>query len=114
MESLFSPGLLQLDERPLKVSRPLVRSDLQLEKNWSDVLEKVIAAVNLWPRGDVSMKGIAKCVSQSYMAHGEVCYLHPSEGSFGIPDVYKGLQEWHLIEERCQNSFSVFEKRAFG
>lgn len=54
MESFFSPGFLQLEERPLQ----LVRSYLQLEKNWSDVLEKIVTAVNLWRRGNLSLKGV--------------------------------------------------------
>lgn len=65
MESLFSPGFIQLDERPLQDTRSLVRSYLQLKKNWSDVLEKIVAAVNLWLRGNLSLKGVVSYVSHT-------------------------------------------------
>ena len=41
--------------------------DLQLEKNWSEVLEKVIAATELWLRRQLSLKGRAEvCCSHTY------------------------------------------------
>ena len=41
--------------------------DLQLEKNWSEVLEKVVAATELWLRRRLSLKGRAEvCCSHIY------------------------------------------------
>lgn len=49
VKSFTSPGPLQLDGRACKIFGVLFGPDIQLENNWSEVLEKVIAAVNLWP-----------------------------------------------------------------
>ena len=96
--------------------------DLQLEKNWSEVLEEVVAATELWLRRRLSLKGRAEvCCSHIYslavyrlsvlpipatilfklerilfqflwakrhpLVRWEICYLHPSEGGLGVPNV---------------------------
>ena len=55
------PGPFIWKDGPCKILGP----DLQLEKNWSEVLEKVVTATELWLRRRLSLKGRA-----------EVCCLH--------------------------------------
>ena len=107
---------------PCKILGVWFGPDLQLEKNWSEVLEKVVAATELWLRRRLSLKGRAEvCYSHIYslvvyrlsvlpipptilfklerilfqfiwakrfsLVQREICYLHPSEGGLGVPNV---------------------------
>ena len=107
---------------PCKILCVWFRPDLQLEKNWSEVLEKVVAATELWLRRRLSLKSWAEvCCSHIYslivyrhsvlpippttlfklerilfqfvwakrfpLVRREICYLHPSEGGLGVPNV---------------------------
>ena len=52
---------------PCKILGVWFGPDLQLEKNWSEVLEKVVAATELWLRWRLSLKGRAEvCCSHIY------------------------------------------------
>ena len=59
------PGPFIWKDGPCKILGVWIGPDLQLEKNWSEVLEKVVAATELWLRRRLSLKGRA-----------EVCYSH--------------------------------------
>ena len=106
---------------PCKILGVWFGPDLQLEKNWSEVLEKVVAATELWLRRRLSLKGQAEvCCSHFYslvyrlsvlpisptilfklerilfqfvwakrcpLVRREICYLRPSEGGLGVPNV---------------------------
>ena len=61
------PGPFDWTDGPCKILGVWYGPDLQLEKNWSEVLEKVVAAVGLWLRRHLSLKGRAEvCVSHIY------------------------------------------------
>ena len=59
------PGPFIWRDIPCKILGIWFGPNLQLEKNWSEVLEKVVAATKLWLCRQLSLKGWA-----------EVCYLH--------------------------------------
>ena len=116
------PGPFIWKDGPCKILGVWFGPDLQLEKNWSEVLEKVTAATELWLRRRLSLKGRAEvCCSHIYSlvvyrlsvlpipatilfklerilfqfiwakrfpsVRREICYLHPSEGGLGVPNV---------------------------
>ena len=116
------PGPFIWKDCPCKILGVWFGPDLQLEKNWSEVLEKVVAATELWLRRRLSLKGRAEvCCSHIYslavyrlsvlpisptilfklerilfqfiwatrypLVRWEICYLHPSEGGLGVPNV---------------------------
>ena len=61
------PGPFIWKDGPCKILGVWFGSDLQLEKNWSKVLEKVVAATELWLRRRLSRKGRAEvCCSHIY------------------------------------------------
>ena len=59
------PGPFIWKDSPCKILGVWFGPDLQLEKNWSEVLEKIIASTELWLRRRLPLKGRA-----------EVCGLH--------------------------------------
>ena len=116
------PSPFTWKDSPCKILGVWFGPDLQLEKNWSEVLEKVVAATELWLRRRLSLKGRAEvCSSHIYSlvvyqlsvlpipatilfklerilfqfiwakrfpsVRREICYLHPSEGGLGVPNV---------------------------
>ena len=116
------PGPFIWKDGPCKILGVWFGPDLQLEKNWSEVLEKVVAATELWLRRRLSLKGRAEvCCSHIYslavyrlsvlpipatilfklerilfrflwaerhpLVRREICFLHPSEGGLGVPNV---------------------------
>ena len=116
------PGPFIWKDGPCKILGVWFGPDLQLEKNWSEVLNKVVAATELWLRRRLSLKGRAEvCNSHIYslavyrlsvlpipatilfklerilfqflwakrhpLVQREICYLHPSEGGLGVPNV---------------------------
>ena len=116
------PGPFIWKDGPCKILGVWFGPDLQLEKNWSEVLEKVVAATELWLRRRFSLKERAEvCCSHIYslvvyrlsvlpippttlfkqekilfqfiwakrypLVRREICYLHPSEGGLGVPNV---------------------------
>ena len=116
------PGPFIWKDGPCKILGVWFGPDLQLEKNWSEVLNKVVAATELWLRRRLSLKGRAEvCNSHIYslavyrlsvlpipatilfklerilfqflwakrhpLVRREICYLHPSEGGLGVPNV---------------------------
>ena len=116
------PGPFIWKDGPCKILGVCFGPDLQLEKNWSEVLDKVVAATELWLRRRLSLKGRAEvCSSYIYslavyllsvlpipatilfklerilfqflwakrhpLVRREICYLHPSEGGLGVPNV---------------------------
>ena len=121
-KSCALPSLFMWKESPRKILGVWFGPDLHLEKNWSEVLEKVVAATQLWLRWQLSLKGMAEvCCSHVYslvvyrlsvlpippiilfklerilfqfvwakrfpLVRREICYLHPSEGGLGVPNV---------------------------
>ena len=61
------PGPFIRKDGPCKILGVWFGPDLQLEKNWSEVLEKVVAATDLWLRRRLSLKGRAEvCCSHIY------------------------------------------------
>ena len=61
------PGLFIWKEDPCKILGVWFCLDLQLENNWSEVLEKVVAETELWLRRRLSLKGRAEvCCSHIY------------------------------------------------
>ena len=61
------PGPLIWKDGPCKILGVWFGPDLQLEKNWSEVLDKVVAATELWLRRRLSLKGRAEvCSSHIY------------------------------------------------
>ena len=61
------PGPFIWKDGPCKKLGVWFGPDLQLEKNWSEVLEKVVAATELWLRRRLSLKGRAEvCCSHIY------------------------------------------------
>ena len=116
------PGPFIWKDGPCKILGVWFGPDLQLEKNWSEVLEKVVAATDLWLRRRLSLKGRAGvgCLhiyplavyrlsvhpipptilfklerilfqvlwaKRHPLVRREICYLHPSEGGLGVPNV---------------------------
>ena len=116
------PGPFSWTDGPCKILGVWFGPDLQLEKNWSEVIEKVVATTGLWSRRRLSLKGKAEvCGSHIYplilyrlsvlplpvtylvnleralfqfiwgrrapMVRREICFLHPSEGGLGVPNV---------------------------
>ena len=116
------PGPFIWKDGPCKILGVWFGPDLQLEKNWSEVLNKIVAATELWLRRRLSLKGRAEvCNSHIYslavyrlsvlpipatilfklerilfqflwakrhpLLRREICYLHPSEGGLGVPNV---------------------------
>ena len=60
-------GLFICEYSPCKILCIWFGPDLQLEKNWSEVLEKVVAAMELWLHRRLSLKGRAEvCCSHIY------------------------------------------------
>ena len=61
------PGPFIWKDGPCKILGVWFGPDLQMEKNWSEVLEKVVAATELWLRRRLSLKGRAEvCCSHIY------------------------------------------------
>ena len=61
------PGPFIWKDGPFKILGVWFGPDLQLEKNWSEVLEKVVAATELELRRQLSLKGWAEvCCSHIY------------------------------------------------
>ena len=61
------PGPFSWKDGPCKILTVCFEPDLQLEKNWSEVLEKVVAATELWLCRRLSLKGRAEvCCSHIY------------------------------------------------
>ena len=54
------PGPFIWKDGPCKILGVWFGPDLQLEKNWSEVLEKLVAATELWLRRRLSLKGRAE------------------------------------------------------
>ena len=116
------PGPFIWKDGPCKILGVWFGPDLQLKKNWSEVLEKVVAATELQLRRQLSLKGRTEvCCSHIYLlvvyrlsvlpipctilfklerilfqfiwtksfplVRWEICYLHPSEGGLGVPNV---------------------------
>ena len=79
-------GPFSLMEKPCKILGVWFSPDLQLVKNWSEVLEKVMAAIDLWLRRRISLKGRA-----------EVCGLHISPWSFTIFQYFLSRAPSYLI-----------------
>ena len=62
------PGPFIWKDGPCKILGVWFGPDHQLEKNWSEVLEKVVAATGLWLRRQLSLKGRAEvCCSDIYL-----------------------------------------------
>jgi len=61
------PGPFSWTDGPCKILGVWFGPDLQLEKNWSEILEKVVATAGLWSRRRLSLKGRAEvCISYIY------------------------------------------------
>ena len=125
------PGPFIWKDGPCKILGIWFGPDLQLEKNWSEVPEKFVAATELWLHRRLSLKGRAEvCCSHIYslviywlsvlpipctipfklerilfqfvwakrfhLVRWEICYLHPSKGGPGVPDVETRRHTLHL------------------
>ena len=95
-------GPFSWTDGPCKIFGVWFTPDLQLEKNWSEVLEKVMATTELWSRKRFSLKGRAKvCIvlvnlerilfqfvsgKQASLLRQEIGHFHSSEGGQGVPN----------------------------
>ena len=131
-------GPFSWSDGPCKILGVWFGPDLQLEKNWSEVLKAVRSAAALWISRNLSLKGRAEvCNSHIYpifiyrlsvlpipsdtllylqralfnflwlgrapMVCRDVCYLHPSEGGLGMPNVEIRLHTLRLyyLDRMC-------------